>query len=416
MTALKPGRLKPLFIAAMAAVGLLALSPLVRTCWQRATDSYWAAQIEQLPVDQAQDLVRQLAQQGGSLRLMVQVSLSHRLDVSSIAQQSLLAEIDSWHSGRADAKARATILAGALRASLADSDDDDVRSLCGVALAILDWLQANGEIDLSIAEDCQQVLIAASPALLRSQNELANSANVPKAPAGPDDADFPPLRQWQDFPQLAQLESAPAATSGETGEKADVQETATGGLNASAEPGPFQPALETRSLTSAAPGVLQVGQVGDDAVSLGTIAGDRVIRLASEVDSGDSVDPLLDVLHRHRSSGSSSPSGPSLPDELSDLDLSEVEVALFGELLSPIAARRRNVAEMLPGLRSIDNRRWLKLLAFDDDAEVRLTALTLLATTGDPALISFARSRAARDSDDRVRNQLGRQLNPETSR
>ena len=79
-------------------------------------------------------------------------------------------------------------------------------------------------------------------------------------------------------------------------------------------------------------------------------------------------------------------------------------------MVDPSAARRRELAETLPGLRSIDARRWLKLLAFDEDADVRLTAMTLLATTGDPALVRFVRERAERDADGRIRDQLGRQL------
>jgi hypothetical protein len=47
-------------------------------------------------------------------------------------------------------------------------------------------------------------------------------------------------------------------------------------------------------------------------------------------------------------------------------------------------------------------RRWLKELLSDELAEVRLEALTALATTNDPELVSIARELAVRDTDPQV--------------
>jgi hypothetical protein len=44
----------------------------------------------------------------------------------------------------------------------------------------------------------------------------------------------------------------------------------------------------------------------------------------------------------------------------------------------------------------------LRWFVADEDAEVRLQALTLLATTGDPQLAEIARERAVDDADPRV--------------
>src|SRR5205085_9828350 len=113
-------------------------------------------------------------------------------------------------------------------------------------------------------------------------------------------------------------------------------------------------------------------------------------------------------LQRMRSAGDTA--AASIQDKLAEYKLTDVELALCGELLTSGAEHRRRLAETLPELATIDAKRWLKLLAYDESADVRLAALTLLATTGDPALVTFARQRATRDADERVRSQLGRQL------
>ncbi len=64
----------------------------------------------------------------------------------------------------------------------------------------------------------------------------------------------------------------------------------------------------------------------------------------------------------------------------------------------------------------IDAAPWLLRLARDRDAEVRLTAITLLATTGDRALLEEVRRIAQADSDPRIRDQLERLEAPQLGR
>jgi hypothetical protein len=51
---------------------------------------------------------------------------------------------------------------------------------------------------------------------------------------------------------------------------------------------------------------------------------------------------------------------------------------------------------------------WLVHFATDDSADVRLRALTLLATSGNASLIEQVRSQAMRDSDVRIRELAAR--------
>ncbi|HEX6963657.1 MAG TPA: hypothetical protein VF175_17455, partial [Lacipirellula sp.] len=63
---------------------------------------------------------------------------------------------------------------------------------------------------------------------------------------------------------------------------------------------------------------------------------------------------------------------------------------------------RRQALERAAALPAADARRLLRWFVADEDADVRLHALTLLATTGDPQLSEIARRRAVEDADPRV--------------
>ena len=54
---------------------------------------------------------------------------------------------------------------------------------------------------------------------------------------------------------------------------------------------------------------------------------------------------------------------------------------------------------MLPGLPGVDAAPWLLYLCRDDDPEVRLTAVFLIVTTGNPALLEKAEAIARADTD-----------------
>ena len=91
--------------------------------------------------------------------------------------------------------------------------------------------------------------------------------------------------------------------------------------------------------------------------------------------------------------------------ELTRRGLSARQIALARRLIDPDPQVRRQFARLLPGEPGIDAAAWLMWLCRDPDAEVRLTAITLLATTGDPALIEQVVRLAHNDSDPRIRQQ-----------
>jgi hypothetical protein len=94
--------------------------------------------------------------------------------------------------------------------------------------------------------------------------------------------------------------------------------------------------------------------------------------------------------------------------ELIRRGFSEVHLELARRLFDPDPEVRKQLIRMLPELHSIDAMPWLLRLTQDEDGEVRLAALTLLATTGDPTMLSRVQEIARQDRDPAVQRTIER--------
>ncbi len=94
--------------------------------------------------------------------------------------------------------------------------------------------------------------------------------------------------------------------------------------------------------------------------------------------------------------------------ELARRGFGEVHLELAKRLFDPDPEVRLALARRLPELKSVDAVPWLLWLCEDQSPEVRATAMALLATTGDPALIRRVERMAQADDDARVRRQAER--------
>jgi len=81
---------------------------------------------------------------------------------------------------------------------------------------------------------------------------------------------------------------------------------------------------------------------------------------------------------------------------------------LARRLFDPDPRVRRDLTQLLPTVQGIDAIAWLLQLCRDESAEVRLAAIGVIATTGDPALAAEVERMARRDPDPRVRQQADR--------
>ena len=105
--------------------------------------------------------------------------------------------------------------------------------------------------------------------------------------------------------------------------------------------------------------------------------------------------------------------------ELLRRGFSEVDLELARQLFSPDAETRKQLARAVPRLSSVDAAKWLMWLALDPQPEVRLAAVSTLATTGDPALLDRVEALARNDRDPQIHalaEQIAKQRDLASSR
>lgn len=94
--------------------------------------------------------------------------------------------------------------------------------------------------------------------------------------------------------------------------------------------------------------------------------------------------------------------------ELKRRGLSPRHVELGKHLTDPDPKQRRHWAELLPRMAGIDAKPWLLWMSHDQDADVRLAVVTLMATSGDPDMLNRVGQMGRDDDDPRIQTQAAR--------
>lgn len=102
--------------------------------------------------------------------------------------------------------------------------------------------------------------------------------------------------------------------------------------------------------------------------------------------------------------------------ELRAQGFSSHQIEVVKRLFDPDPQVRQQSARALPGVRGMNAKPWLLWLTRDENADVRLVAIGLLATSRDPELTARMREIANDDADSRVRRQAERYLQGATRR
>jgi hypothetical protein len=92
-------------------------------------------------------------------------------------------------------------------------------------------------------------------------------------------------------------------------------------------------------------------------------------------------------------------------EELQRQGFEALQLELARQLTDPDPRVRRELAESLPAMPGIDAHVWLVWLSRDERAEVRLAAMTVMATTADPNVLRRIEQMARTDADPRVQRQ-----------
>jgi hypothetical protein len=94
--------------------------------------------------------------------------------------------------------------------------------------------------------------------------------------------------------------------------------------------------------------------------------------------------------------------------ELACRGFGPLDLELARQMFHPDPKRRMELVRLLPLVPNVDAVPWLLELSRDENAEVRQSAIALLATTGDPELLRLMETTARGDSDPRVQRQAER--------
>jgi hypothetical protein len=345
-------------------------------------------------------LIEELADAEPLLAVLVDSLSDERAAVSAAASERLLEEIESWQVGRSADVRGALAVATCLSASN-ETDRTPTAGQREIAQRVLGWLE-KANVDASTAKRGLCVLLADSTQPAGTETVSGNQPTI--AMRESELLEAPIKAVWHEVTELAdvKVEQTPVRPLNDVALPSDEPQVVD-----EIAPRPFVPPAE----------VLSTGKSRRDVNSTGDVLptrqavyeGRSAVHLSSVVDPQATTDNLVEVLKTLRRATATERA--ELKRQLTEQGLSEVELVLADELASAPPGRRQQLAQTLPDLRSIDTRRWLKALAEDEDAEVRLTAMGLLVTTGDPALVAFVRQRAIRDPELRIREQLSLQLN-----
>jgi hypothetical protein len=324
-------------------------------------------------------IVRKLCRLGDEgLQCLVAALGSPRPVVAVQARQVLRAELDRWElldSRQASPKLLA--LAEALAGNVEHLDDDGRNAAADVALRILLWPLPEGQVDRTrLVTACDRVLRNKSLAVgieedaahhglhiatLLEQPHLSGPRAMP-----PGELPLPPLPN-----EVAVYEG------GE--EPARAQPIAT-----DADP---KDAVVPAMATEPEPAVQPARAVIEDFSAF---------------------DGFELFLRWHRSDALVR---ASIDDELRHRGYKVRQMEIARHLTAPDPLERRRWAEALPGLTGFDAKPWLLRLSHDDEPEVRLTAVTLMATSSDPQMLRRVAEVARSDPDDRVQMQAARAIN-----
>jgi len=377
-------RSRSLLLMLAVTAGLIAMVFGLRGQYARFVAEHWRGQLETVPDERAMGLLRGAAQLGEpGIPVLVEALGSRRERVARDGKRVLLDEVSRWETlAPQDAFPKLAVLAGALAGRVEEFDPRARVDAAHLAARILRWPLQGDAVDRGeVIAACEKVLRTAGPNRRHlaerrpvEEPEAANPLRQHPAegPIGPEPAtpsagssaetrlaEIHPVQPSEQFPTRpdrtgAESDGGPAGPAG--------REVESGKGEA-----PDLPPLRSLTLLQAARGSDR--NAGGADFTGGPLAG---------VDT-------VELMRRLRADDDSVASRAAA--ELTRRGFSEVHLQLARQLFDPDPEIRKRLARTLPELQTVDAVPWLLRLARDEDSGVRLLAITLLATTGDPRLL-----------------------------
>ncbi len=358
--------------------------------WQRRGDvvAYWQQSLNTVSDAEALELLDQMASRGDEGVKILAIALGmDRPEVPRRAAMLLRSQLDEWESLTPRAATPKLVqLADALADHVQTYHAEARNAAAELVTRILLWPLDIERADLPrLNTACHRVLSVAN-----DTDEVGTSAgdSTPLAAS----LQFPPLRRAPigDFDAaLPPALPVPGATNVAGNEPARL---------------PSAVASDARQMTAGA-ATESVGAASNAAATASTSAATAAPAVATSDVRDLKVVELCAYLH-----DPTTPQARAARSELITRGLSVRQIDLGSKLTDPDPRVRCQHAELLPSLNDVDAKPWLLWLSKDTDAQVRLTAMTLMATSRDPEMLGRVFEMSRTDDDPRVREQAERAL------
>lgn len=432
---------KALWVTLAMAATLVALAFALPGPLARRMAEHWRNQLDSVPDEHAEALLRQAATLGETgVSVLVEALGSPRESVAQAGKRVLVEQFELWKGlPFADRSRRLALLAEALAARVERFGPTARADASELATRVLLWPLDRQAVDRARVIGCCEKVFAATA----GDGGMLTGIAAPRGPLSgvepsgssdrPQDADHdlgPPDLAVDALSRLPggglPMESLPIAAlpAGTlSGAELSAQEGERLGMaGAESPPGPLPDATAAHPLRPSG----QPHQGGSPRDETPEVA-DRSSGRSSTPDAVTVRPMSFDVADAGRRNGAGSDLSKTQTLDLmrrlqgGDADaVAEVETELARRgfagthlqlarcLFDPDPTVRRELARRLPQLPGVDAVPWLTWLCRDADSDVRLTAITLMATTSDPTLIEQAARIAREDSDPRIQQQAQR--------
>jgi hypothetical protein len=393
-------------------IAALATAMLVGTfvCWPRM--SFWQqeriarqliAELEQSAGPQIVVVLKQVSSLGNpAIEPLVWAAASERADIALAARRIIEQEFATWQiraeqEGQFSLAEPTALLAAALRKHVDKFGAFSQQWATRLTLDIVDLAETfNVEAAVPVLADCSTVL-AAVPA-------LGPRMLTPEVRARPPESEqlvatLPQLR----VPLLPHEEANRQRIPVTSGEAVETVPTTAGPAWHTKLPqdSHWIPEWQVQAAPVAA---LPLPSEKEEKI-LTPDAPAELVNVPSPEEQAKTLETLRVIETRElfaRLQGADRFETAAIREVLVERGIAAEELALAGRLFAEDVSERLKLVGDLKILPAKTARRWLRELLADEDAEVRLQALTALATTNDPELSSIARDLAIRDTDRRV--------------
>ena len=400
--------------------GLVGLASGLRGHYDRFLAEHYRRQLDTVPDDRAETLIKQVAQlEEAGIPVLVEALGSERKSVAVIGKRAILEEIDRWETLCArDFSPRLAILAEALADQTSGFGPAAQADAADLAARILFWPLDDTSVDRrKVIASCETVLRATS----LNHGQLAESPPSDRFEnAAPDDLyaqeKFPAEDRPRDLTGGALPGEMSPATEPST---AQTDEARVADVRSVESRDPESPSLKQplRVLTEPdgakpIPAFPNPAHADDPPLLRPTTFLSRPPEPTSDSINSDrqsselaGIDTI--TLMRRLQTGSV-PMVAGVRRELEQRGFNSLHLQLAQRLFDPNPEVRKELARLLPGLSSVDAPSWLLWLSRDEDPSVRRVAIGLMATTGDPALLDEIERIARRDPDPDIQRQAER--------